>query len=187
MKLKVIAYKYFKVFLVRNKTLEEQLDEAYCCVVFGNSTAGVHSLLRGVPIIALSEGKLYKSVTNTIENIENLDYEVDLTNWKNGLGYSMWQVSELRVRRSMELHPEITYFNWYELISKARKDQSAILILTFAQTKLYNPYTTKGLMKALNINHIPVHLFSTGLLEQKKDKLICNYKTQEPMSYFKNP
>ena len=87
----------------------------------------------------------------------------------------------------MELHPEITYFNWYELISKARKDQSAILILTFAQTKLYNPYTTKGLMKALNINHIPVHLFSTGLLEQKKDKLICNYKTHEPMSYFKNP
>ena len=87
----------------------------------------------------------------------------------------------------MELHPEITYFNWYELISKARKDQSAILILTFAQTKLYNPYTTKGLMEALNINHIPVHLFSTGLLEQKKDKLICNYKTQEPMSYFKNP
>ena len=87
----------------------------------------------------------------------------------------------------MELHPEITYFNWYELISKARKDQSAILMLTFGQTKLYNPYTTKGLMKALNINHIPVHLFSTGLLEQKKDKLICNYKTQEPMSYFKNP
>ena len=72
-------------------------------------------------------------------------------------------------------------------MSKARKDQSAILILTFEQTKLYNPYTTKGLMKALNINHIPVHLFSTGLLEQKKDKLICNYKTQEPMSYFKNP
>tara|TARA_B100000282_G_scaffold268036_1_gene220642 strand:+ start:246 stop:695 length:450 start_codon:yes stop_codon:yes gene_type:complete len=82
---------------------------------------------------------------------------------------------------------DITYFNWYELVSKARKDQSAILILTFAQTKLYNPYTTKGLMKALNINHIPVHLFSTGLLEQKKDKLICNYKTQEPMSYFRNP
>ena len=87
----------------------------------------------------------------------------------------------------MGLHSEITYFNWYELVSKARKDQSAILILTFAQTKLYNPYTTKGLMKALNINHIPVHLFSTGLLEQKKDKLVCNYKTEEPMSYFKNP
>jgi hypothetical protein len=72
-------------------------------------------------------------------------------------------------------------------MSKARKDQAAILILTFAQTKLYNPYTTKGLMKALSINHIPVHLFTTGLLEQKKDKLVCNYKTEEPMSYFRNP
>jgi len=81
----------------------------------------------------------------------------------------------------------VTYFNWYELTSKARKDQAAILILTFAQTKLYNPYTTKGLMKALNINHIPVFLFTAGLLEQKKDRLGCNYKTIEPMSYFKNP
>ena len=82
---------------------------------------------------------------------------------------------------------DITYFNWYELVRKARKDQTAILILTFAQTKLYNPYTTKGLMNALNINHIPIHLFTTGLLEQKKDRLVCNYRTEEPMSYFKNP
>ena len=82
---------------------------------------------------------------------------------------------------------DITYFNWYELVSKARKDQAAILILTFAQTKLYNPKTSKGLMRALNINHIPMHLFSTGLLEQKKDRLVCNYKTEEPMSYFMNP
>ena len=42
-------------------------------------------------------------------------------------------------------------------------------------------------MKVLKINHIPVHLFTTGLLEQKKDRLVCNYKTEEPMSYFKNP
>jgi len=82
---------------------------------------------------------------------------------------------------------DITYFNWYELTSKARKDQAAILILVFAQTKLYNARTTKGLMKALNINHIPMFLFTAGLLEQKKDRLVCNYKTIEPMSYFKNP
>ena len=42
-------------------------------------------------------------------------------------------------------------------------------------------------MSALNINHIPMHLFTTGLLEQKKDRLVCNYKTEEPMSYLKNP
>jgi hypothetical protein len=82
---------------------------------------------------------------------------------------------------------DITYFNWYELVSKARKDQTAILILAFAQTSLYNARTTKGLMGALKINHIPIHLFTTGLLEQKKEKLVCNYQTEEPMSYFKNP
>tara|TARA_Y100000592_G_C5401284_1_gene283241 strand:- start:287 stop:742 length:456 start_codon:yes stop_codon:yes gene_type:complete len=82
---------------------------------------------------------------------------------------------------------EIAYFNWYEILAKARKDQTAILILTFAQTSLYNPYTTKGLMKALKINHIPIHLFTWGILEQKKDSLVCHYKTQEPMSYIKNP
>ena len=82
---------------------------------------------------------------------------------------------------------DIIYFNWYELLSKARKDQTAILILAFAQTSLYNARTTKGLMGALKINHIPIHLFTTGLLEQKKEKLVCNYRTLEPMSYFKNP
>ena len=79
------------------------------------------------------------------------------------------------------------YFNWFEILAKAKKDQTAILILTFAQTSLYNPYTTKGLMKALKINHIPIHLFTWGILEQKQDSLICHYKTQEPMSYIKNP
>lgn len=82
---------------------------------------------------------------------------------------------------------DITYFNWYELVAKARKDQAAILILAFAQTSLYNPKTTKGIMAALKINHIPMFLFTTGLLEQKKDCLACNYKTEEPMSYIKNP
>ena len=82
---------------------------------------------------------------------------------------------------------EITYFNWYELVAKARKDQAAILILAFAQTSLYNAKTTKGLMKALNINHIPMFLFTAGLLEQKKQGLVCNYKTKEPMSYIRNP
>jgi hypothetical protein len=82
---------------------------------------------------------------------------------------------------------DIIYFNWFEIESRARKDSAAILILTFAQTKLYNPITSKGLMNALKINHIPVHLFSEGILKQTDKGLKCNYKTQEPMSYFTNP
>ena len=59
---------------------------------------------------------------------------------------------------------KITYFNWYEIKLRARRDKSAILILTFAQTPLYNTRTTKGLMKELKINHIPIHLFVSGIL-----------------------
>ena len=81
---------------------------------------------------------------------------------------------------------DITYFNLSEIRKKARQDQAAILILTFAQTKLYNPYTTTGLMKSLKINHVPPFLIMNGTLEQKR-VLKCNYKTREPMSYFKNP
>ena len=73
------------------------------------------------------------------------------------------------------------------VLSKARKDQTAILILTFAQTSLYNPYTTKGLMKALkNKSHTYTFIYM-GYIRTKKDSLVCHYKTQEPMSYIKNP
>ena len=61
---------------------------------------------------------------------------------------------------------DITYFNLSEIRKKARQDQAAILILTFAQTKLYNPYTTTGLMKSLKINHVPPFLIMNGTLEQ---------------------
>ena len=82
---------------------------------------------------------------------------------------------------------DTTFFNWYEIKLRARRDKSAILILTFAQTPLYNTRTTKGLMKVLKINHIPIHLFTSGILEQKTEKLVCHYKTREPMSYINNP
>jgi hypothetical protein len=82
---------------------------------------------------------------------------------------------------------KITYFNWHEIKLRARRDKAAILILTFAQTPLYNVRTTKGLMRVLKINHIPIHLFTSGILEQKTEKLVCHYKTREPMSYINNP
>jgi hypothetical protein len=81
---------------------------------------------------------------------------------------------------------DITYFNLSEIRKKARQDQAAILILTFAQTKLYNAYTTTGLMKSLKINHVPPFLIINGTLEQRR-VLKCTYKTREPMSYFRNP
>lgn len=82
---------------------------------------------------------------------------------------------------------DITLFNWDEIYRKSRKDLAAIIILAFAQTKLYNEISSKGLMKKLNIHHIPSFLFQTQTLVQHRHKLVCNYITEEPQSYFKNP
>jgi hypothetical protein len=80
-----------------------------------------------------------------------------------------------------------TYFNWNEIYSKSRKDNAAIIILAFAQTTLYNEIYSSILMKKLNIHHIPQFMFKDKILEQKKQQLICNYRTQDAQSYFKNP
>jgi len=79
-----------------------------------------------------------------------------------------------------------TYFNWEEIYLKSRKDVAAIIILAFAETKLYDRLSSRTLLRLLNINHVPPFLFREGLLEQTKVGIIFKYSTQEPISYFKN-
>lgn len=80
----------------------------------------------------------------------------------------------------------ITYFNWHEIESRARRDPAAILILTYAQTSLYNEISAKQLLQKLHIHHIPQFLFSSKTFTQYRTKLQCNYKTDDPQSYFRN-
>lgn len=82
---------------------------------------------------------------------------------------------------------DITLFNWPEILAKSRKDMAAIIILAYAQTTLYNEYSSKTLMKRLSINHIPLFMFRQKLLKQENNKLVCTYYTEQPQSYFKNP
>lgn len=42
-------------------------------------------------------------------------------------------------------------------------------------------------MKRLKLNHIPPFLFHDKHFTQYKTKLVCNYKTKDPQSYFINP
>ena len=81
---------------------------------------------------------------------------------------------------------DITYFNYKEISLRARNDPAAIIILTYGQTKLYNKLSNKELLTRLNIHHIPPHLFHNNMLKLRKDVLVCNYKTQDPQSYFRN-
>jgi len=81
----------------------------------------------------------------------------------------------------------ITYFNWTEIWRLSRGDLASIIILTYAQSNLYNEVSGKTLMRTLGIHHVPSELFKQKLFTQHTNKLICNYKTTEPQSYFINP
>lgn len=81
---------------------------------------------------------------------------------------------------------DITFFNWDEIYNKSRKDPAAIIILAYAQTKLYTKSSSKTLLSKLNIHHIPSFLFQQNVLEQTKLGIVCNYRTEQPISYFKN-
>lgn len=80
----------------------------------------------------------------------------------------------------------MTYFNWDELLFYSKKDMAAIICLVYAQTKVYNEYSSRTLMKKLNIHHMPPHLFTMGIFRPYKHLLYCDYVTKEPQSYFKN-
>lgn len=83
----------------------------------------------------------------------------------------------------------ITYFNYNEIILRARRDPAAIVLLTFAQSPLYNYYKSERLMQTLCINHIPSFLFTarTLVLNPVDHRIVCNYKTKKPDSYIRNP
>mgnify|MGYP003624451626 FL=1 len=80
----------------------------------------------------------------------------------------------------------ITYFNWDEIFSKSRKDLASIIYLTYGQTSLYNELSAKTMMRNLNLNHMPLALFKSSFA-QYDNRLLCKYKTETPLSYFKNP
>lgn len=79
-----------------------------------------------------------------------------------------------------------TYFNWHELKIAGRGDLAAIICLAYAQTFEYNELSSKTMLKRLNLNHIPVHLFGRNKFRQYKHVLTCEYKTKDPQSYFNN-
>jgi hypothetical protein len=80
----------------------------------------------------------------------------------------------------------ISFFNWDELRLRSNNDLTAILCLTYGQTSVYNELSAKTMMNRLGIHHIPPHLFHRKYFTQYRNLLVCNYRTKEPQSYFKN-
>lgn len=76
--------------------LDKDLQEAYCVVTY-NSLSGVEAVVRGIPVFALDGGSMAWPVAHTeLSQIENLNYDIDLQEWKNKIAYAMWNKQDVQ-------------------------------------------------------------------------------------------
>lgn len=102
---KRIEKKYANVFVTSNvkrggnrggESLLEDLKNAHCVVTF-NSLSAIESVVQGVPVFALDKGSMVWPIAHKdFSQIENLNYNIDLQNWKNKIAYTFWNKHEVK-------------------------------------------------------------------------------------------
>jgi len=89
-----------KNFDYQGDGLEQDFAQAHCVITY-NSLSGVESVSDGIPTFALDGGSMVSPVThNDLSQIENLDYEIDRTQWCNDVAYTHWTTKENRTGES---------------------------------------------------------------------------------------
>ena len=86
------------ISLGKEKTLDDDLKSAYCCVAYTSGSA-IDSILKGIPVLATDPGNFAWPISsNYIENIENLKKAdgVEVQQWLNNLAYSQWTIEEMK-------------------------------------------------------------------------------------------
>ena len=74
--------------------LLNDLKDAYCVVTY-NSLSGVESVTEGIPTFAIENGSMVWPIANKdISKIENLNYDIDITQWCNDIAYTQWSKEE---------------------------------------------------------------------------------------------
>jgi hypothetical protein len=75
--------------------LANDLKQAHCVVTY-NSLSSVEAVEEGVPVFALDGGSMAHPVAHhDLSQIENLRYDIDLTEWKNKIAYTMWNKEDV--------------------------------------------------------------------------------------------
>lgn len=75
--------------------LEEDLNRAYCVVSF-NSNSTVEAVCKGVPVFSLDITSPTYEISNLkLENIEIINYDIDITEWCNKISYTIWNTEEI--------------------------------------------------------------------------------------------
>lgn len=89
------TYKNIFVGDCKKYSLFDDLKNAYCVVTY-NSNSAVEALCEGIPIFALDSGSTAYDVAHTnLAQIENLNYDIDISNWCNKVAYTIWADQEV--------------------------------------------------------------------------------------------
>jgi hypothetical protein len=75
--------------------LQTDFDNAYCVVTYSSNSA-VEAVEKGIPIFTLSStSSAYDIGHKCFSQIENLDYDIDISTWCNKIAYTIWSPEEI--------------------------------------------------------------------------------------------
>lgn len=78
------------------ESLYQDLKNAHCVVTL-NSNSAIEAACEGIPIFVLDEGSMaYDIAHNDLSQIENLRYDIDITDWCNKIAYTSWNEEEVK-------------------------------------------------------------------------------------------
>jgi hypothetical protein len=89
--------------------LDADLARAHCVITF-NSLSGVEAATRGIPVFALDHGSMVWPIAHKdLSKIEDLNYDIDIQDWKNKVAYTFWNKEEVAAGE-MWAHLKPAYF-----------------------------------------------------------------------------
>lgn len=89
--------------------LAADLSKSYCVVTY-NSNSAVEAVCAGIPVFALNQDSSVWDISHhTLDQIENLNYSIDVTQWCHRIAYTLWTAEEVR-RGETWAHLKPVYF-----------------------------------------------------------------------------
>lgn len=80
--------------------LQQDLNNAYCTITY-NSLSAIESICQGIPTFALDDGSMIWPIAHKdLSKIEDLSYDIDITQWCNDIAYTQWNTRENKTGES---------------------------------------------------------------------------------------
>ena len=74
--------------------LDADFKQAHCVVTY-NSLSAVEAVCEGIPTFAMHNGSMAWPIAHhKLSQIENLNYNIDRTQWCNEVAYTQWTAEE---------------------------------------------------------------------------------------------